>query len=159
MILDKLLQFDDNVAITVTRASTNILDLLQDRDLGIGGHVLSILCEVGTAFTAGGAATLVTAIQGAIDDGTGNPGTWYDLVDTPAVAVAALTAGAEVLRVPLPLNQPANPNATNTPPRFLRLNYTVATGPMTAGTIKAYLIDHAGRQANYQYPSGFNAAN
>ena len=54
MIIDGLLQFDPALsAITVTRVSTNVIDLLNQRDIGDGASP-PMICYVGVsaAFTA-----------------------------------------------------------------------------------------------------------
>src|SRR5437763_16516997 len=81
MLIDKQNQFsadagDSPTAIGST-ASTNIIDLGVARD--IGGAVtdqLMLLCEVVTAFTSGGSATLQVQFQTAPDNGSGAPGSW-----------------------------------------------------------------------------------
>lgn len=160
MFLDALLQFDPaGTAITVTADSTNVLDLLNQRDLNPGsGYLMDLLCEITTTFTAGGAATLQVSIKGAVDNGSGAEGTYYVFVQTDALPVANLTVGRQILETPLPSKQPTASNVT-TPPRFLKLTYTVATGPMTAGKVASYLIPHGGRQSNHQYPAGFTPSN
>src|SRR6185312_15492509 len=108
-------------------------------------------------FTAGGAATLQVSIQAAVDAGGGGsaqtPGTFYDQVMTGALPVANLTAGREILRTPIPRWQVCAANV-NTRPRFYRLNYTVATGPMTAGAVLSTVVGSSGRQDNHPYISG-----
>ncbi len=176
MIMDKLLEFDPFTVITATRVSTNVLDVgvlnaqnpsgLQQRDMGpsyTGDDSLDVLIQVGdTALDASGSATLTVAIQAAVDAGSGGssqvPGTFYDQVTTTAIGKANLIAGTQILRVPLPRWQIAVAGVL-TRPRFYRINYTVATGPFTAGSIGAWLISSGGRQDNYSYLSGFNAAN
>lgn len=166
MIFDALEVFDAaGTTITSTAVSTNVLDAgitspqqpsgNQQRDLGpayVGWDSLDVFVQIQTAFTATGAATLQVAIQAA-QDNSGTPSTFYDQVLTGAIAVANLTAGREVLRVPVPRWQVAAA-ASNVRPRFYRLNYTVATGPMTAGAIFAGLVSSGGRQDNHAYPSG-----
>lgn len=158
MILDALLAFDayTGVAITVTRDSTNILDMKSQRDMGAGDNVLDLLIKITETFTAAGAATLVTQIMGAADN-AGVPAAFYPLAQTQAEAVANLTLGREILKVPLPLwNEVASNDGLNVP-RFYKLVYTVATGPMTAGKVASYLIGHMSRDANHSYPAGFSA--
>lgn len=155
-MLDALLDFEGNeagVAITVSRASTNVLNMAAQRDMGVNpGQPLSILALITETFAAAGLATLQTFIQGSPDNVT-----YTDYVGTGAIAVANLEAGREVLRTPLPLRQPAAVDG-DTPPQYYRLNYTVAIGPMTAGKIAAYLLSGYGRQDNYAYPKNFVAA-
>ena len=172
MIFDALELFDPaGTTITSTATSTNILDVgildaaqpgigKQQRDVGpsyTGWDSLDIFVQIQTTFTATGSATLQVAIQAAVDAGATasaqTPGTWYDQVMTGALPVANLTAGREILRTPVPRWSVCASNVT-TRPRFYRLNYTVATGPMTAGAIEAALVSSGGRQDNHAYPSG-----
>lgn len=148
MILDKNLLFSSSQAITASAASTDVIDLGVLEDLGIGDDPsLEILILVTEAFTAAGAATLVTSFQGSIDNSA-----WTDMAMTAAIGKASLTAGAEVARWSLP-----SLVAGQSMPRYLRINYTVATGPMTAGKITAgILLD---RQQNVAYPPGIAIAN
>ena len=141
------------VAITVTRDSTNDLDMKNQRDMAVGDNVLDILVSIITAFTAAGAATLTTEIKGAKDN-AGVAGTYYTLASSPAIAVAQLTIGRTIMRMPLPYWSPEASGDPLNVPRFYRLTYTVATGPMTAGSVAAFLIDHKGRQESHAYPSG-----
>ena len=128
MIQEKLSMFDDARAITVTRNSTNVIDLLRaGQDIGMGEE-LFILVTVTTAFTAGGAATLHIAV--VTDDNVGLT-TPTVLQDQPvAMPVASLVAGFEIrMRI----------NPSNIMQQYLGLVYTVATGPMTAGVVTASL--------------------
>jgi len=152
MLLDALLQFDPaGTAITATAASTNVLDMASERDMGVAGRILDVFIVVQEAFTAVGAATLQVAIQGAPDN-AGAPGTWADLVMTGPIGKADLLLGAELLKVALPYGRPHAGVTKN--PRFYRLNYTVATGPFTAGKVQALLVERGTRPAQFAYPSG-----
>jgi len=134
MILDKLLQFDPAAtAITVTAASTNTIDALAFRDFGVDaspGANPMICVTIGSAFTAAGAATLQVQVQASVDNAT-----WTVESQTDAIPKANLTAG-QVIRMPMPIQQPQSAGI----PRYYRLNYVVATGPMTAGTVEADLV-------------------
>jgi hypothetical protein len=68
------------------------------------------------------------------------------LASSGAIGKAALTAGTEVLRIKVPLDAE----------RYLRTNYTVATGPLTAGKFTAFLAHD--RQASKAYASGFTVS-
>lgn len=155
MILDKLLEFDPAAtAVTVTAASTNEVDLhgaglvpafsatvKPGRDIGGGsesGYPPRIIVVCTTTFTAGGAGTLQIQFQGAPDNGSGIAGTYVTYAETPAMALADLVAGNMLWSLPAPRIRPA-PNTPALLPRFIRLNYIVATGPMTAGKVQAYL--------------------
>lgn len=155
MILDALLEFDisTGVAITVTRDSTNILDMAAQRDMGVGDFTLAILVSIITAFTAAGAATLTTEVKASADNVT-----YYSLASTIAEAVANLTIGRQLARWPLPLFDEVAANSGLNAPRYYKLTYTVATGPMTAGTIAAYLTGHESRDANRPYAKGFDTS-
>ncbi len=120
-------------------------------DVGIGGVRPLVECAVGTAFTTSVGATLTTKFQGAIDDGTGNPGTWTTLIEEPGRAVANLAASAVFGRFDFP---PAVP--PNFQPRFLRLLFSPSAA-MTAGTVANAVVtmgrpDNANRfmPANYK---------
>ena len=171
MILDSNLILSQAQAVTVTAASTSVIDLagvgvgvpapnkfgtaaIFGEDIGIGDGVSppNILCQVGTAFTAGGAATLQVQLQEAADTGanTGTPGTWNTIAQTDAIAVATLVAGQKLAEFTIP---PRYPGQT-TFPRFYRLNYVVATGPMLTGTIGfAGII--TGRDDAPTYPAAY----
>lgn len=154
MILDINSSLSANQLITVTAASTGVYDTaglgvgvavtnitgivnkaaaVFGNDLGTGGPLASgpqLVAYVGTAFTAGGAAQLTVLLQAAIDNGSGGAGTWNTILRTDSYALAALTAGAKIADFTVP---PGYPGVGY--PRFYRLQYTVATGPMTAGSI------------------------
>jgi hypothetical protein len=128
--MDKQLQFSNGQAITVTAVSTNIVDLGPPGPNGFTPGAPTnpdvwIHFNIPVAFTAAGAATLAVQVQSSVDAAFTSPITHTTL---PAVAVAALTAGATPFQ---PVRLPFNTR------RYVRLNYVVATGPMTAGTITA----------------------
>ena len=140
MLMDASNQFSAAQAITATAASTNVVDLGISRDISDGAtDNLYLLCEVIAAFTAGGAATLQVQVQTAPDNGSGLPGSYTTLFQSDTLAVAALVAGLRIL--PGALLGPTQ--------RFVRLNYVVATGPMTAGTLTAALVPALDVQPTY----------
>ncbi len=141
MIRDKKLTFSDGVAVTVTAAS-DVIDLGVERDVGIGSD-LDIDCRVTEAFTAAGAGTLTITLETATDAAFTTP---IVLASTPAIPKASLVVGYEPMR--WDVMSPTN--------RYIRLNYTVATGPFTAGKINAAIVPD--RQANRAYPSGYTVA-
>lgn len=143
MRFDAELTFSDDQAVTATAASTNVIDLGIARELGGGLTVLEVLATVSTTFTAGGSATMTLAIQGSVDNST-----WTTILTTGTMAVADLTVGERLVTVKLPGRELGK--ARN---RYLRLNYTVATGPMTAGTIMAGL--GLGTEQFEDYPRNF----
>lgn len=138
MIFDKQTLLSDAQAITVTAASTNVIDLGpiktgQVRDIGKGKQI-PLRIQVTEAFTAGGAATLTVALQVDNDEAFGSPTTVWT---SPALALATLIAGYVVIPEYI---------TRRTDERYMRLNYTVATGPMTAGKITAGVT--MGNQSN-----------
>lgn len=156
MILDVNSLLSSNQAITVTAVSTGVYDTAGlgvgqavtnrfgiatqgtnasfGNDIGGGGPNASapqLAVIVGTAFTAGGSATLRAQLQAAVDvNNTGLPTTWDTIDQTDDIAVALLTAGTKIASFTVPDRYPGQGF-----PRFYRVNYVVSTGPMTAGTI------------------------
>lgn len=141
-------------AITVTRASTNVLDMLTSRDIGNANHVYCTIRVLET-FTAAGAATLVIAYQVSNTEGSG----YVDLILSPTIAVANLVAGTKYGFV-VPRNQfnNATTGILAAPGRYHALAYTVATGPMTAGAVMAYLTAEPDDNCYYTYPKNYTAA-
>lgn len=142
MMYDKLNTFGTDQAVTTTAASTDIVDLGAARDMG-NGEPLELVILVTETVTAAGAATVTFALE--TDDNAGFSSTFV-LASSSAIGKAALTAGTEVLRVKVPLDVE----------RYLRTNYTVATGPLTAGKFTAFLAHD--RQASKAYASGFTVS-
>src|SRR5262245_29645984 len=173
MILDGLLQFScpTGDSPTATGNSTNVVDFHMAgipilaagqgaRDMGIGDDpALKLLVQVTTAFA--GLTSLSVALQGAPDDGTGNPGTFVTWWTGPATLLANLTVGARLYDMDFP-----RPPAGVPVPRFVRLLYTIA-GTGTGGTIKAFIVlDRHDQMYNASnnailggYPPGVSVAN
>lgn len=146
MILDLQTKFSDLQAVTSTAISTNVIDLIQGTspttlDEGIGDGVwLNII--VGTAATAAGAATVTFSLE---SDSTADLATSATVHWTSAaIGKATLVAGYQVARIKLP---------SDNYERYLGVRYTVATGPLTAGTFLAFLTISA--QRNVIYPAGY----
>lgn len=136
--IDQNLVMSDAQAVTATAVSTKSIDTATAlRNIG-SGEPIEVLVAVGTAFTASGSATMTIALQDSADNSS-----FADVLVGPAIAVASMVAGYEAFRVRLPA----------TLRRYIALNYTVATGPMTAGALTATLI--LDRQDNVARPSGF----
>jgi hypothetical protein len=91
--------------------------------------------QVSTTFTSGGAGTLAVALQGATDNGAGQPNAFSTWWASPAYALATLVAGARLMDMDMP-----RPPAGIAVPRFLRLLYTVGAATMTAGNVSSYLV-------------------
>lgn len=147
MILDLQSKFSDAQAVTVTAISTNVLDLRNAAapalvDEGMSGPETWLVIHVPTAFTAAGAATMTITVE---SDSTANLATAPVVHFTsPAIPVASLVAGYNAVKVQLPSADYK---------RYLGIRYTIATGPMTAGAINAFLTPDL--QRNVIYPVGF----
>lgn len=165
MILDKNLEFDPSgTAITSTAVSTNVFDLhgsglvpapsssvKPGRDIGGGsasGPTPMLLVLVNTTFTASGAATLNVQFQAAPDNGSGGVGSYATYAESGTIALASLVAGNTILNIDVPRILPA-PNTPALLPRWLRLNYVVATGPFTGGALQAYIVLTRDDQVSY----------
>lgn len=142
MILDKTLLFSEEQVITVTADSTNVIDLGVARDIGPGTPIY-LYIGVAQTFTAGGAATLTISLQGSPDNAA-----WTTYLTSPAYALATLVAGAKLLSIAIPAIF-----SGQAIPRYLKPVYTVATGPMTAGSLNAGLT--LTRDDNLIYPKNY----
>ena len=151
MITDNLLRLSGSLtagsatgqAVTATANSTNVVDLSLARDVG-EGEDLYVQFTVGTAFTAGGSATLTPTIVVSAADSLTTPTT---IATAGTIAVATLVAGYSfVVRL--------NPQIASLGLRYLGAIYTVATGPMTAGTITADIVTDI-QDGKKFYASGF----
>lgn len=125
MILDKLLMFSEAQAVTASAASTDVIDLGpidgNRRDIGVG-YPLELFVNVNTTATAAGAATVNVQLQTSPDNST-----WTTLTSSGDLALSALTAGKRVYSTKVPAGVQ----------RYLRVNYNVGTGPLTAGAFTA----------------------
>ena len=157
MLLDNNLIFDSNAAITTTRDSTNIIDLVNARDIG-DGEELEVLVQVGTTALASTATT--TTIQAKIMVSTDNS-TYTTAALSDAVQIGLTTTGSHILNIHMPIRRLYSEVAgtgNDAYPRYIKLNY-VASATLSAGTLTAALI--GARQTNPAagYPSGFTVAN
>jgi len=153
MILDNLLTFDlarTNAFGIGNTDSSNILDVGLvgglpvsavggggARDMGIADApaVPKILTTVLTTFTSGGAPTLQLAFMGAPDAGNNTPGAFTDFALSPVYALATLIAGVNLFDIDWPEVPAGSPT-----PRFVKLQYRVATAAFTGGTFSSYIV-------------------
>lgn len=138
MIFDTTNLLSDAQAVTATAVSTNVIDLGPIktgfvRDIGKGRQI-PLLIQVVEAFAAAGAATLTVSLQTDDNVGFASPKTVWS---SPAFALADLKPGLVV--APEYITRGTNE-------RYFRLNYSVATGPFTAGKIVAGVT--MGNQSN-----------
>lgn len=134
MLIDKALQVSNEQAVTATAASTDVIDFGQTNpNIGMNGYN-SMVITVDESATAAGAATVTFALQDSADNSS-----WADVAVTAAIGKATLVAGFQhVIPMPTKLR------------RYCRVNYTIATGPLTAGKFSAQVV--AGTQQNQHYP-------
>lgn len=138
MLTDKFLYFGEAQAVTATAVSTDTLDFSAFRNIGIGFQDVELFCFVGTSVTAAGAATVTITLE--TDDNSAFSSATV-IYSTTAIPKATLVAGFNALDgVKIPSGAE----------RFLRLNYTVATGPLTAGTFTAGLVLAGQSYRSYQ---------
>lgn len=139
MILDKLLMFSEAQAVTATAASVDVIDLGPmdgtRRDIGVG-YPLEFWATVNTTATAAGAATLNVQLQTSADNSS-----WSTIYESGAQALANLAAGKRIVSAKVPAGVL----------RYLRVNYTVATGPLTAGAFTSGI--NLDVDANTPYPT------
>ena len=124
MYIDKFLQVSNEQAVTSTAASTDVIDFGQaNPDVGMAEFCKMVITTDESA-TAAGAATVTFAVQDSADNST-----FADVSVTAAIGKATLVAGYQiVIRMPTKLR------------RYCRVNYTVGTGPLTAGKFSAQLV-------------------
>ena len=158
MVIDGALQFSGtagtagspDVPTTGTQQSTNIVDLVNARDMGIGDTpAIKLLCVVKTTFTGG--TSLQVQFQGAPDNGSGLPGTYTTYAESAAVVEADLIAG----RYLLPIDVPRPPPGAALP-RFYRLQYVTVGTHGAGGVFAALVLD---RQDYVNYPAGITIPN
>lgn len=134
MLIDKALQVSDKQTVTSSATSTDVIDFGQATPNSGMGYKLYMHIGVAQTATAGGAATVQFTLQDSADGST-----FADVVSTQAVPVASLKAGAQYV-IPIPVQHR----------RYVRVNYTVDTGPLTAGKFNAQVV--TGLQANTPMP-------
>lgn len=127
MILDKQNTFSAAQAITVTAASTNVIDLGNDDSLVQAINekgCIDILIQVQTAFAGG--TSLTIAFQHDDDEEFGSAVTPYS---TAAILTATLAAGYQIaFAAPITI-----------PEQYCRLYYTIS-GTMSAGALDAHIV-------------------
>lgn len=127
MIFDKENMMSEDQAVTVTAASSNVIDLGNDsarvQALNEKGK-LELMCQVTTLFAGG--TSIVAELQSDDDVAFGSPTT---VLQSAAVVTASLKAGYQFPFSELPeINE-----------QYIRMKYTVV-GTMSAGKITAALL-------------------
>ena len=134
MFIDKALQVSSKQAVTASAASTDVIDFGQaNPNIGMDDRSKMVI-TVDESATASGAATVTFSVQDSADNSS-----FADVAVTAAIGKATLVAGYQhVIPMPTKLR------------RYVRVYYTVATGPLTAGKFSAQVV--AGIQQNVAYP-------
>jgi len=140
-IFDAMLELSDDQDLSQTAgtfSSTYAIDFV-NTDLEMGaGEPLWLNIKMGTeSLLSSAAATLTVALARDTDSTIDSSSTV--IYQTPALAIAACTAGSWLLRMPLPYNVDEDD--------FVGLLYTIGTHDTTAGTVDAW-IDH-GPQSSF----------
>ena len=137
MFIDKELEFSSAQAVTASAASENVIDNSEARDIGMSDLYAHI--TVDESVTAAGSATVEFVLQ---KDSAENFSSAEDVMSTGAFAKADLVAGKQIfIKIPFHADK-----------RYLRMNYVVASGPVTAGAFTAAII--TGVQKADLYPDG-----
>lgn len=118
MIMDKELIFSENEAVKST-VNSKVLDFKEGGDAV--GQELTLRTVINKTFA--GLASLQIKVQTSPDDET-----WEDVIMTPAIPVAKLTAGREVMCIRTPKGLD----------RYARLAYVVS-GTGTAGELTSFM--------------------
>lgn len=134
MYIDKLLQVSDAQAVTATAVSTDVIDFGQANPNPGMTDLLKMVITVDESATASGAATVTFAVQDSADNSS-----FANVAVTAAIGKADLAAGQQIV-IPMPTKLR----------RYCRVNYTVDTGPLTAGKFSAQVV--TGIQQNTPYP-------
>lgn len=132
MILDKENLLSEDQAVTATANSAGTIDL-GGANKG-EGQVKELLVQVTEAFSAAGAGTLTVALE--TDDNAAFASA-TTVLTTAAISKTTLAVGYQI---------PGFGRLPDNLERYIRLVFTVATGPMTAGKITAGLTPS--RQTN-----------
>lgn len=138
MIIDKLLKVSDDQSVTASAPSTDVIDFGQANPNTGMDNLSKMVITVSETATASGAATVSIALQDSA-----NNSAWADVVVLPTKQLSDLKAGAQFV-IPMPTKLR----------RYCRVNYTVGTGPLTAGKFSAQIV--TGIQQNEPYPDGLN---
>lgn len=145
MIIDGLLVFDPaNTPITVTATSTNVLDMLVNRDMGIGrvqGKIL-VLVQAGFA-SATPAATMNVQLQGAPDSGSGTPGTYQTILESGLLPLGQMSVGFKIAQFDIGVLADAIMQQALTTGTFAAASTAVTVGS-AAGIFNGQFVSGAG---------------
>lgn len=135
-LVDKETMVSSSQDVTVSAGSTNYINLGAPGDIGMGSR-LDFMVMADVAATAVGAATVMFSLQSDSVPAFSSPTT---ISSTGAIPIATLVPGWQIF-MPIPVG---------TKEQYIRLYYTVTTGPLTAGAFTAAVVE--GAVHNYHYP-------
>lgn len=152
MIIDTQNELSDAQAVTATAISANVIDLFAvtvggqaagfspNARIDIGDEAYLLVQTVTAATDVGSDATLTITLESADDVGlTTNAIVHFS---SGALAFAAFSpAGSQLVRIRLPKALYR---------RYLGVRYTVANGPLTAGTFDAVIVENLDNQRAYR---------
>jgi hypothetical protein len=142
MILDERTEFLDATALNLGAPGSfllgDVIDLTNVRDIGMG-EPLWLIVTVDTTATSGGAATLALNLLTDTDPALGSP---VVLATSPTFALAALTAGAMIWAVALPIEG-------NLYERYLGIQQVTGAAAFTAGKINANIVRDVAKRKLY----------
>lgn len=148
MILDETLEFADAVALSTAGTDEYLLGDVVDlgaaqRDIGTGEQLFLVI-QVTTAFTSGGAGTVIFKLVSDAQAAIAVDGTATEHSASFDVPVATAIAGYTI-RIPIPPENPAYE-------RYLGVITDVNTAALTAGAVNAFIARDVG--TNKTYPDG-----
>jgi hypothetical protein len=127
MILDAQNLFSDAQAITAAAASTNLIDLGANRNLGVGED-LYVHVNVDVAFTdASSDSTLTVTVETDDNEAFSSPTTAQTIGTFPALSAIGASLKAKL-----------QPDAIVE--RYMRLKYTPNNGSLSTGSVTAALV-------------------
>lgn len=126
MIIDKELLLSDKQIVTANAPSADVIDMSRGGDAE--GKLLEVVIQVNETVTADGAATVTFALETDDNPDFSSPKTLWS---SGALGKAALVNGYTVFSGKLPRGAE----------RYVRVNYTVGTGPLTKGKFSAFLTN------------------
>lgn len=130
MIRDTSLIASDAQAITVTAVSSNSIDLTVSYSIGRATVDMRARVQTVAGFTAGGAGTLLVELIQSANADLSSPDSLYTANGGVAYALAGLGANTALMDIVVP----------RTSKEYIGFRFTVATGPMTAGSLNAELL-------------------
>ena len=140
-------------AVTATAVSTDSIDLLKARDIGQWTATHANVVAI-TSVTAAGAATVT--IDVIVADDAALTSNVVVLCSSRAYTKTELTVvGGTGTQRTQPISVLLPPNLHSLGKRYLGVRYTIATGPLTAGTFNAWFgPNHFGDALKF-YPAGY----